>query len=80
MKTCIDHMSNFLTLVSHKIADLFMHSLPGMILLYLAALYTKGVFVSVVLVPQNHFSLILVLVLHFEIILVNISSSIPSSQ
>ena len=32
---------------------------------------------SVVLVPQNHFSLVLVLVLHFEI---SISSSIPSSQ
>ena len=35
---------------------------------------------SVVLVPQNHFSLILVIVLHFEIIVVSISSSIPSLQ
>ena len=35
---------------------------------------------SVVLVPQNHFSLVLVLVLYFEIILISISSSVPNSQ
>ena len=38
------------------------------------------IIINVVLVPQNHFSLFLVLVLHFEIILVSISSSILSSQ
>ena len=36
--------------------------------------------ISVVLVPQNHFSLVLVLVLNFEIILVSISSSTSSLQ
>ena len=36
--------------------------------------------ISDVLVPQNHFSLVLVLVLNFEIILVSISSSTSSSQ
>ena len=35
---------------------------------------------SVVLVPQNQISLVLVLVLDFEIILVSISSSIPILQ
>ena len=35
---------------------------------------------SVVLVPKNHFSLVLVLVLHLETILVSINSNIPSSQ
>ena len=35
---------------------------------------------GVVLVPQNHFSLVLVLVLYFEIILVSISSTTLSSQ
>ena len=36
--------------------------------------------ISVVLVPQNHFSVVPVLVPHTEIILVSISFSIPSSQ
>ena len=39
-----------------------------------------SIYNSVVLVPQNHFSLVIVLVVHFEIILVSIISSIPSSQ
>ena len=51
---------------------------------YLSISRSKSYFMvvdtSVVLVPQDHISLVLVLVLHFEIILVSISSSIPSSQ
>ena len=49
------------------------------ILLCLSFLYDIVV-ISIVLAPQYHFSLVLVLVIHFEIILVSFSSSIPSSQ
>ena len=41
-------------------------------------IYTEGIKCSVVLVPLNHFSLVLVLVFGFEIILVSISSSTAS--
>ena len=50
------------------------------VLLKLTIASSTTLAISVVIVPQNHFNLVLVLILHFEIILVSISSSIPSSQ
>ena len=58
----------------------FMSNIATWFLSYDVMHVLHSYYISVVLAPQNHFSLVLVLVLYFEIILVSISSSILSSQ